>query len=366
MLIHVPHGAPVLAMDVHKNTISVAVLEPGSTSPVVDKISSDDEMVRRLVARFPDPRRVWACYEAGPTGYELSRVLRSAGMRCEVIAPSLIPSRPGDRVKTDTRDARNLALLFRAGQLSPVRVPTVAEEAVRDLCRARADMVEDQTRSRHRLGKFLLRHGRVWRDGDNWTLKHEAWIRSQRFEDPALRATFGHYQATLSAREAAVEAIDADLAQWFIRPPFADPVARLAAYRGITQLGALTLASEVCDWRRFPTASMFMGFSGLVPSEHSSGQRTSRGGITHAGNTHLRTQLVESAWAYKSRPAAGATLQKRQEGLDPEVVARAWGAQLRLCGKFRRLDERKGNRKVVVTAVARELAGFVWAEMTAA
>jgi transposase len=353
-------------MDVHKNTISVAVLEPHSTSPVVDKIASDDEMVRRLIARFPDPSRVHACYEAGPTGYELARVLRASGMRCEVIAPSLIPTRPGDRVKTDSRDARSLALLFRAGQLSSVRVPTVAEEAVRDLCRARADMVIDQTRARHRLGKFLLRHGRVWRDGDNWTLKHEAWIRAQHFDDAALTATFGHYQATLTARQAAVSAIDADLAQWFTRAPFADPVARLAAYRGITELGALTLASEVCDWRRFPMASTFMGFCGLVPSEHSSGQRTSRGGITHAGNTHLRTQLVESAWAYKSRPAAGAVLKKRQEGLDPDVVARAWAAQLRLCGKFRRLDERKTNRKVVVTAIARELAGFVWAEMTAA
>ena len=365
-MIHVPQDVPVLAMDVHKNTIAAAVLEPGSVSPVVDKISSDDEMVRRLVHRFPEPRRVWACYEAGPTGYELARVLASLGVRCEVIAPSLIPARPGDRVKTDRRDARHLALLFRAGQLSSVRVPTVAEEAVRDLCRARADMVIDQTRARHRLGTFLLRHGRVWRGGENWTLKHGVWIRAQRFEDPALTAAFGHYRATLVAREAAVDAIDADLQRWFARAPFAEAVSRLAAYRGITELGALTLASEVCDWRRFPTASMFMGFCGLVPCEHSSGERTQRGGITHAGNTHLRTQLVESAWAYKARPAAGAVLKRRQEGLDPDVVARAWAAQLRLCGKFARLDARKTNRKTVVTAIARELAGFVWAEMTAA
>jgi transposase len=353
-------------MDVHKNTISAGVLEAGSTTAVVDKISSDDESVRRLVARFDEPARVWACYEAGPTGYELARVLAGFGMRCEVIAPSLIPSRPGDRVKTDKRDARNLALLFRGGQLTSVRVPSVAEEGVRDLCRARADMVIDRTRARHRLGKFLLRHGRVWRDGDNWTHKHHVWIRAQRFDDQALTATFGHYQATLVAREAAVDAIDADLALWYSRAPFAEPVARLAAYRGITELGALTLASEVCDWRRFPTAAMFMGFCGLVPCEHSSGARTQRGGITHAGNTHLRTQLVESAWAYKSRPAAGAVITRRQQGLDPAVVARAWAAQLRLCGKFRRLDERKTNRKTVVTAIARELAGFVWAEMTAA
>lgn len=364
-LIHVPPGVTVLAMDVHKSTISAGVLTPGSTVPLVDKISSDDEMVGRLIGRFPHPGQVWACYEAGPTGYELARRMRQSGVRCEVIAPSLIPTRSGDRVKTDRRDARRLATLFRAGQLTAVRVPTVAEEAVRDLCRARADMVIDRTRARHRLGKFLLRHGRIWRGGENWTLKHEAWIGQQRFDDPALTATFSHYRATLVAREVAVAAIDADIAQWQTKAPFAEAVARLCAYRGITELGALTLAAEVCDWRRFPTASMFMGFCGLVPSESSSGERTRRGGITHTGNAHLRTQLVESAWAYKSRPAAGAAIQKRQAGLDPTVVARAWSAQLRLCGKFHRLDARKTNRKVVVTAVARELAGFVWAEMTA-
>lgn len=365
MLIHVPPEKRVLAMDVHKNTISVGVLEPGSMSPVVDKVSADDESVRRLIGRFAEPGRVWACYEAGPTGYELARVLRGSGMRCEVIAPSLIPTRPGDRVKTDKRDARRLALLFRASQLTAVRVPTVSEEAVRDLCRARADMVIDRTRARHRLGKFLLRHGRVWRGGENWTLKHGVWIRAQRFDERALNETSAHYQATLCAREAAVDAIEADLLPWCGRPPFTGAVARLAAYRGITNLGGLTFCSEVCDWRRFPTAPMFMAFTGTVPSEDSSGERTQRGGITHAGNTHLRTQLVESAWAYKSKPQVGATLHRRHEGLDPEVVARAWAAQLRLCAKFRRLDARKTNRKVVVTAIARELAGFIWAEMTA-
>ena len=319
-----------------------------------------------MLTRFEDLGGVWACYEAGPTGYELCRWLSRAGVRCEVIAPSLIPTRPGDRVKTDRRDARRLALLFRGGQLTAVRVPTPEEEAVRDLCRARADMVLDRTRARHRLSKFLLRHGRVWRGASNWTLKHEEWIAQQRFDDAALRATLGHYRATLDARDAAIDAIDADLKLWLERAPFANPVARLGAYRGVAALGALTLASEVADWRRFPTASRFMGFCGLVPSEDSSGERTRRGGITHAGNTHLRTQLVESAWAYRTRPAVSAEIGKRQTGLDPAVVARAWTAQLRLCGKFRRLDARKNNRKIVVTAVARELAGFLWAEMTAA
>ena len=354
-----------LGLDVHKNTISAGILRPGEEVPDVEKISSDEESVRRLIARLGNPRRLRACYEAGPTGYELARLLASLGVVCQVIAPSLIPTAPGDRVKTDKRDCRRLARLHRAGQLVAVRVPTVAEEAVRDLCRARGDMVVDRTRARHRLRKFLLRHGRIWRDGTAWTLKHDAWMRAQRFEDKALEATFAHYRATLEAREAAVEAIEADIATWAIRPPFQDAVARLGAYRGITQMGALHLASEVCDWRRFPTAGSFMAFSGLTPSERSSGERTRRGHITHAGSVHLRTQLVEPAWAYKSRPGLGTELRRRQEGVAPETLARAWRAQLRLSGRSRRLDERKSDRPVVVTAIARELAGSIWAEMTA-
>ncbi|MCK6212775.1 transposase, partial [Georgenia sp. EYE_87] len=203
-----------------------------------------------------------------------------------------------------------------------------------------------------------------WRDGDNWTYKHRDWIAAQHFDDLAAQTTLRHYMATLDAREAAVTAIEKDLTTWFDRAPFADAVARLGAYRGITSMGALTLAAEVCDWRRFPTAGAFMAFCGLVPSEHSSGERTRRGHITHAGNIHLRTQLVEAAWTYQHHPATGATLRRRQQGLDPDVVARAWKAQLRLARRFRRLDARKSSRNVVVTAIARELAGFVWAEMT--
>jgi transposase len=228
-------------------------------------------------------------------------------MHCEVIAPSLIPTMPGSKVKTDRRDARRLALLFRGGQLSSVRVPAPAEEAVRDLCRAYADMVLDQTRARHRLGKFLLRHGRVWRGGDNWTLKHHRWIAQQRFDDPALTTTFGHYRATLTAREAAVAAVEADLWTWTTRAPFADAVARLAAYRGISQLGALTLASEVCDWRRFPTAAMFMGFCGLVPSEHSSGERTQLARQRHPGARHPR-----AAFSPPDRPTTRTSASPRQ------------------------------------------------------
>jgi transposase len=285
-----------LALDVHKNTISVGVLERDSNVPAVERISSDEDSVRRLIARFEDPRQLRACYEAGPTGYELARLLWSSGVSCEVIAPSLIPTARGDRVKTDARDCRRLALLHRAEQLVAIRVTSVAEESVRDVCRARADMIIDQNRARHRLGKFLLRHGRVWSGGDNWTLKHQAWLTAQRFDDAALTATYSHYRATLLDRENAVRAIDTDLAQWFTRPPFADPVARLAAYRGITALGALTLASEVCDWRRFATGE-FMGFAAWCPVNTPVASGPAADTSPMPATCICAPQLVESAWA---------------------------------------------------------------------
>jgi transposase len=363
----VSHLAPThLGLDVHKDTISVAILAPDRDGPDVERITHDEASVRRLVGRLGDPRRLRACYEAGPTGYDLARLLHSMRVGCEVIAPSLIPKAPGDRVKTDKRDCRRLARLHRAGELVAIRIPSIEEEAVRDLCRARADIVQDRTRARHRLSKFLLRHGRPWRGGNAWTLTHERWLLAQRFDNRALAATSAHYRAVLDARDAQLLAIEADLAAWHDIPPFADAVHRLAAYRGITRLGALTLASEVGDWRRFGRAAAFAGFCGLVPSEYSSGTSTRRGHITKTGNAHLRAQLVESAWAYQYRPAVGLGLRDRQQGLDPQVVARAWAAQLRLCGRFRRLAARKDSKNVVVTAVARELAGFLWAEMLAA
>ena len=354
-----------LGLDVHKDSISVGLLEPTAQTAVVDKIFHDEPSVRRLIDRFDDRGRLRVCYEAGPTGYELARLLASMGVACDVIAPSLIPKAPGDRVKTDKRDCRRLARLHRAGELTAIRVPTVAEEAVRDLCRARADLVDDRDRARKRLSAFLLRHARVYRSGSAWTHKHRMWLGAQRFDERAMDVCYRHYLAVLDARDAAVDAIAADLKLWFDREPFADTVHRLGAYRGIAHLGALTLASEVCDWRRFPRAAAFMAFVGLVPSEYSSGGSTHRGHVTKAGNAHLRSQLVESAWAYQHRPGVGVVLRRRQHDVDPATTARAWKAQLRLCGRFRHLAAVKHHKGVVAAAVARELAGFAWAEMTA-
>ena len=358
-------GLTFMGLDVHKDSISVGMLEPGSELPVVDRIFHDEPSIRRLMGRFDDLSRLRVCYEAGPTGYELARLLAAMGISCQVAAPSLIPTAPGDHVKTDKRDCRRLTRLFRAGELVFIRIPTPEQEAVRDLCRARGAMIEDRRRARQRLTSFLLRHGRVYRDGRNWTQRHAKWLAAQSFDHPALTATFEHDRALVDLFDAQLAAIDAQLSSWVERDPFAEPVRRLAAYRGINQLGALVLTAEVFDWRRFASAPGFMSFVGLVPCEYSSGSTTRRGSLTKAGNTHVRHQLVESAWAYQHRPAVGVQLRRRQEGLAPDTLARSWKAQLRLCGRFRTLAARKNVKSVVAAAIARELAGFVWGEMTA-
>ena len=323
-----------LGMDVHRDWISAGVLSPGEDAVVVDKMFHDEVSVRRLIARIrPDGGRIHACYEAGPTGYELARLLAAMGVRCDVIAPSLIPKAPGDKVKTDKRDAVRLTRLLRAGEL-------VVGSGAGSPRGGRAGSVSSEGghgdrsgRARQRLGKFLLRHGRVFaRRHDGLDGQASPVGRQPAFRrSSALTMTFSHYRPTLIARESALSAMEADLASYYTKEPFAGQVSRLAAYRGITPLGGLTLATEVCDWQRFPTAASFMGFCGLVPSEYSSGGRTSRGRITKAGNRHLRTQLIESAWAYQHQPNVGATIRKRQEGLPPQTVARAWTAQQRLC-----------------------------------
>jgi len=232
----VVEGLVYLGMDTSKDRIAVAVLRWGEQTPDTEMIFNDEVSVRRLIGRFPDRRLLRACYEAGPTGFGLYRLLTSMGVGCEVIAPALIPKAAADRVKTDRRDACRLARLHRAGELVAIRVPSEAEEAVRDLCRARADVVTDRTRTRHRLSKFLLRHDRVWRD-KQWTLAHERWLLGQHFDEVALRVTFSRYRSMLVARDAELDAIEADVGFWYDHGPFADAVARLAAYRGVAYLG---------------------------------------------------------------------------------------------------------------------------------
>jgi transposase len=361
----VPSAAELihLGMDTSVKEIVAGVLRPGEEVPVISRIPADEESVRRLVGRFPGRGLLSACYEAGPGGYELHRLLTSMGVACDVVAPSLIPKGTSDRVKTDRRDAIRLALLHRAGLLTPIRVPSPAEEAVRDLVRARGDLLDDRKRMQQRLNAMLLRHGRVWH-GAKWTYGHRAWVARQSFDEPALAETFALYLGALDAREAELSAAEATMGAWAQRDPLAGPVARLGAYRGIAQLTGLTLAAEVVDWRRFASARAFMGFAGLTPTEYSSGGRDRRGHITKAGPEAVRTALIEAGWAYRYRPAIGATLRRRQAGEPPETLARSWKAQQRLHAKYKKMTARGKPPGVAVVAVARELAGFVWAEMT--
>jgi transposase len=354
-----------LGMDTSKSVIVVATLLPGEQDPVCDRIANEEEAVRRLVGRFAD-RSVLRCwYEAGPGGYELHRLLASMGVACVVVAPSLIPKGGSDKVKTDKRDARRLARLGRAGELTAVRVPSAAEEAVRDLVRTRTALLADRRRAQQRLTGLLMRHGRVWRDGEYWTVKHRAWVAAQHFDEPALASAVGYHRAALAVREGELAAVEAKLAPWAQREPLAGPVARLGCYRGIAELGALALAAEVADWHRFGAARAFMSFTGLVPSEYSSGERTRRGHITKAGSQPVRTVLTEAAWAYRHAPAIGAALRRRQAGAGLATLARSWQAQRRLHARYLHLLHAGKAAPEAVTAVARELAGFVWAEMTA-
>lgn len=352
-----------IGLDVHKETMAVAILRPGATSCEELTIDNSPEAVRRLISRQSGPQALRACYEAGPTGYDTHRLLVSMGVDCEVIAPALVPKRAGVRVKNDRLDARNLARLHRAGELTPIRVPTPAEEAVRDLVRAREDFKADRRLAQQRIRSFLLRHGRHHPGGvSSWTRPFEQWLSVQDFGEPAANAAFRHLLSAYSVRSSQLAMIDAEITEAAASGPLAHSVARLGCLRGIGTLSAVTIAAEVCDFRRFHSAESFMSFTGLVPSEHSSGMSTRHGSITKTGNSHIRRVLVEASWAYRYRPAVGKLLAARLEGQPPEVAAYSWAAQCRLNSVYRRLTARKGSHKAVV-AVARELSGFVWGVM---
>jgi transposase len=354
-----------LGLDVHADTITVAVAEANGEVRAVGTIPNRMESIRKLVTKLGPGDELRACYEAGPTGYTLYWQLTGLGVRCEVVAPTLVPVKVGDRVKTDRRDAIKLARSYRAGDLTPVWVPDPAHEALRDLVRAREAAKADQLRARHRLGKFLLRQGRRPAPGVKaWTQRHLAWIRhGVRFEHPAHVATlvdYLHEVDHLTARIARLErALDAAIA---MAPPAQRTVmAALQALRGIARLSAVTLVAEVGQLSRFPRAPQLMGYSGLGACEQSSGARTRRGGITKTGNAHLRRILIEAAWAYRHRPAVKGALRTRQAHVSEEVKAIAWKAQHRLHSRYRTLLARGKCRQQVATAIGRELVGFIWA-----
>lgn len=352
----------VVGLDVHKATVVAAILPPTAARPSETvRIENCPQAIARLVARVAGQGRVTFVYEAGPCGYEVHRQITELGGRCVVIAPGLTPVRPGDRVKTNRRDAEKLARLYRAGELTEIHVPTRPEEAARDLVRIREDAMEDRLRARHRLSKFLLRQGRVYSETKAWGVAHRAWLQTQRFDWPPLQQTLEGYLRALDDAEAHRESLDQQVLDLAHTSSYRTAVQYMRCLKGLDTLSAMTLAVETMDFRRFETAPAYMGLTGLVSSEHSSGSRERRGSITKTGNAHLRRILVEAAWSYRHRNTTSPDLAARRHGCPPDVVRIARKAQDRLHRKFWRMVSRGKPSQVAAVAVARELAGFVWA-----
>jgi transposase len=353
-----------VALDAHKLSIVAATLPPSGGEPEIIEIENTAKAIGRLIGRLGGPDGLAVCYEAGPVGWQLMRLLDRLGVACDVIAPSLIPVRAGDRVKTDRRDAKKLVRLFRAGELVFVAPPSPEQEGLRDLVGCREDLRDARTRARHRAVKQLLRHGVVFRDGKHWTLRHRAWLRAQRLADPVAQRALEHMLCHLDAIDAQIAAIDHELEQLARSEPWAPGVKVLCAFRGISTRTALGLLAEIGDFRRFGSARELMSYLGLVPSEYSSGQERHRGHITKAGPKEARRLLIEAAWHYRHTPRLSARQAKARAELPDPVAARAWRAQIRLNHRHRTLAQHHKPATVANTAVARELAGFLWAAMT--
>jgi transposase len=353
-----------LGLDVHAETIAVAVAEPDGSVRSLGTTANRADSIRKLVKKLGPVEQLKACYEAGPTGYVLYWQLAGLGVQCDVIAPTLMPVKAGDRVKTDRRDAERLARSFRSGDLTAVWVPDAGSEALRDLVRAREAAKQDQLRARHRLSKFLLRSGQRPAAGlKAWTQLYMAWVRRLRFEQAAQESTrldYLHEVEHMAERVVRLEKAIAEAVK-LASPEIQEVVKDLQALRGIAQISAVTIAAELGNITRFESARQLMGYSGAVPSEDSSGKRTQRGSITKTGNAHLRRIAVEAAWSYRLRPGVGPALRKRQEGVPEELKEIAWKAQNRLHKRYSRLAAAGKDQRKIITAVGRELLGFIWA-----
>ncbi len=356
-----------LGLDVHKESVTVAVLPAGASAPTrVDKLANDPAKLRRYFDRLATEGTLRACYEASGAGYVLYRAMTEWGHACEVIAPSLIPQRAGHQRKHDQYDAAQLARLYRAGELTAVRIPSEAEERGRDVVRCRATMQRELLKSRQYLLKFLARRGFVYREGTAWSRPHLRWLTQLARDDSPLaaedRLVFREYLALFEYKLQRRDALDTQIEQLALTPALRDAVGRLQCFRGISVHAAMVLATELVDWRRFATPRQLAAYLGLVPREDSSGDRERKGAITKAGNTHCRHALVQAAWSYRYVPKVAAHLKKRQDGQPPGVLAHAWKAQQRLHKRYTQLTYRK-QPQVAVVAVARELVGFLWAVM---
>jgi transposase len=353
-----------LGLDVHAETIAVAVAEPDGEVRSLGTIANRAESIRKLIKKLGPIEQLKACYEAGPTGYVLYWQLAELGVACEVIAPTLVPMKAGDRVKTDRRDAERLARSYRSGDLTAVWVPDEGSESLRDLVRAREAAKQDQLRARHRLSKFLLRMGQRPAAGMKaWTAPYMVWVRQVHFTQVAREATMLDYLHEVDHMGERVKRLEQAITEAvkLAAPVVQEVVKGLQALRGIAEISAVTIVAELGSITRFDTARQLMGYSGAVPTEDSSGQRTRRGSITKTGNAHLRRIVVEAAWSYRYRPAIGPRLCKRQEGVPEPIKEIAWKAQVRLHKRSMKLAAAGKDQRKIITAVGRELLGFIWA-----
>ncbi len=349
-----------VGLDVHKETIVVAMARGRRPAVLVRTIPNDWMRLAKVLDELTAQPRLRVCYEAGPTGYGLARRLNECGICCMVVAPSLIPVQSGKRVKTDRRDARQLADLLRAGLLTAVKIPAAETEAMRDLERARDDAKNSERTVRHQLDKFLLRHGRIW-SKTKWSRLHWSWIKQQVFPAEALRRVLADNIRAVEEATVRVERLEKDIEELVETWSLAPLVRALQALRGVRLITAVILAAEIGDFTRFATPRQLMAYLGQVPSEDSSGQRRHQGRITRTGNGHARRILTEAAWNYRFHPQPSRTICKRRESLPPEIVAIAEKAERRLSRRYQHLINRGKSSPKAVTAVARELAGFVWA-----
>lgn len=353
-----------VGLDVSKLKISVATAGGARNGEVrfYGDIDAAPASVAVLIKKLSKPGlKLRFCYEAGPTGYELYRQIIGAGHECLVAAPALIPTRPGDHVKTNRRDAMNLAKLHRAGELTAVWVPDRAHEAMRDLVRAREAAVEARKRARQHLMSFLLRHGRVYMGLKPWTKAHAGWLCDQTFDHPAHHLVLAEYRSAIEEAEVRVDRLTTQVAEAVRAWSMAPVVEAYQAMRGVSLITAVTFAVEIGDVRRFENPRQLMAYLGLVPREASTGERVRRGGITKAGNSRARRVLIEGAWTYRFPARRSRALEARQIGLPRAVRDIAWKAQVRLCSRYRKLSEAGKTKPVATTAVAREMAAFLWA-----
>ena len=352
-----------VGLDVHARSIAIAVADSDGTPPEnLATIPTDTQLLLKKLRKLGPLKSLSCCYEAGPTGFGLCRDLLAAGIKCIVVAPSLVPVQTGDKVKTDKRDAVKLARFLRSGDLEGIYVPEPATEAMRDLERARDDAKKAERAARHQLGKFLLRHGRLYEEAKStWTKAHLEWIRAQKFEAAAHQRVLVDYLKTVEDATERVAKLTGNITElvetWSMKPL----VMALQSMRGVQLMTAVIIAAELGNLSRFKSAPELMAFLGLVPSEHSSGESKKRGRITRTGNSHVRRVLVESAWSYRFRPSMSKAIKKRNQGVSEPVKKIAWKAQERLHGRYQKMMLKGKPKQKTVVAIAREMAGFIWA-----